>query len=261
MKNLQEMFQTKTEGTEQKPSEMETIIESLIPDNPSKEKNLTELLNYELIIAEVLKGVIPEYWINKKFEDLQYPDNIAEKIKEIRDWDFSNPISITILSKNNGVGKTHIAVCILKQFVKNRIKEEVDKQLVYNPDLLYGDLRSVLNTLKNSRYFEWEGNIYERIINSFNGSTESKDSIIEELKKRRFLVIDDLFSVKSNEFARDVMLSIIHNRIDWERKPTVITSNLTSQEIKKIDTRIYSRLTNGIVLEIESYDTDMRGKQ
>jgi hypothetical protein len=43
-------------------------------------------------------------------------------------------------------------------------------------------------------------------------------------------------------------------------KPTILTSNLSIKEIADIDTRIASRISNSMLIEISSKQDDYRGR-
>ncbi|WP_456384216.1 ATP-binding protein [Persephonella sp.] len=109
-----------------------------------------------------------------------------------------------------GVGKTHLAVGILKEFFRRR-------GIVG----LFYDTRSLLFKLKAS----------------FDGSASARE-ILEEAVETPILVLDDLGSERLSDWARDILHYIIINRYN-ELRPIIITSNI---ELK-------SRKLDGEVLE------------
>ncbi|WP_457641704.1 ATP-binding protein [Persephonella sp.] len=96
-----------------------------------------------------------------------------------------------------GVGKTHLAVSILKEFFRRR-------KLVG----LFYDTRSLLFDLKAT----------------FDGSSSGRE-ILEDVVKAPILVLDDLGSERLSDWARDILHYIIINRYN-ELKPVIITSNI-----------------------------------
>jgi len=110
-----------------------------------------------------------------------------------------------------GVGKTHLAVSILKEFFRR-------KGIVG----LFYDTRSLLFKLKSS----------------FDGSSSARE-ILEEVVETPILVLDDLGSERLSDWARDILHYIIINRYN-DLKPIIITSNI---ELKT------SRKTEGDILE------------
>lgn len=196
---------------------------------------------------------LPEKWIQKRFKDLKGNENYLKVIQQIKDWDFKTPAVITMLSKSNGVGKTHVGVCLLRKFVFTYLKTKFEQ----DPDF---DTKSwqFENMINNS--FIYDSTLYRRVQESYRDrSPETETQIINELVNKPFLILDDLFSARDNEFARKVILDIINLRVDWHNRPTFITSNKTRQEIKEIDPRIDSRLSNGLVIEFKPDAEDRRG--
>lgn len=201
----------------------------------------------------MIRSGIPAYWVEKRFDQLNLDAKLSEKVTDIAHWLFEDPVSITLLSKSNGCGKTHIAVCLLRKFMGAELSRIARR---------HGTTSSAFTDYKRN-YILWDGDIYEQIQSSFQQGYKgaSREQLISKYARQDFLVIDDMFSSRVTDFTREVMLSIIHKRIDWERKPTVITSNLSLEEIKEIDSRIYSKLHNGLVLEIKSVQKDWRGEK
>ncbi|EDP72957.1 MULTISPECIES: ATP-binding protein [Aquificales] len=105
-----------------------------------------------------------------------------------------------------GVGKTHLAVGILKEFFRR-------KGIVG----LFYDTRSLLFKLKSS----------------FDGSASARE-ILEEVVETPILVLDDLGSERLSDWARDILHYIIINRYN-ELKPIIITSNIELKSQKKGD--------------------------
>jgi len=204
-------------------------------------------------ITEYLETILypkflPAFWAKKSFMDLSEIDKkYHTMIESLKAWDFVTPPCITFVSKNNGVGKTHLAVCLYKKFVEKNITDYIKT----NSDL------SRLDKM-NHKYFYDETDIYSEIKESFNNNFLSETEIFNKFIKMKFLVIDDLFANRDNEFTRTTMLRIINKRIDWERLPTVITTNLDINEIAQIDTRIASRLCNGYIFNLNEVTTDFR---
>lgn len=172
-----------------------------------------------------------------KFKDIT--DSIYRRMnipKRYRDKDFSN--FLTILSEHkillkildeytsselykegkgiylygsSGVGKTHLAVGILKQFFKK-------KKIVG----LFYDTRNLLFDLKST----------------FDGSGSGKE-ILEEVVKAPILVLDDLGSERLSDWAKDILRYIIIKRYN-DLLPVIITSNLKIKPSLKKGTTIFS---------------------
>lgn len=209
--------------------------------------------------------------VNSKFlqvkkEDLRGNDPYLEMVENIFKWDFEDPSIVSIISKWNGCGKTHISVCLLKSYINNSyipLREyygtiKVGSAISYEQTEAIEILERPLKKIK----FKKEYDIYYEILSTYQSkSNRTEADIIDYYCDLDFLVIDDLFSTKENEFARRVILTIIDKRVDWLCKPTVITSNKTFDEINDIDPRIASRITNKFLLEIESKPLDYRNPE
>ena len=182
---------------------------------------------------------IPKYWIDKRFSQLEGDAPYLETVKKIMEWDFKNPVSVCLLSNINGIGKTHIATCLLRKYLYQFVKS--------NPDYK-GELQN---------YFVKESDLYYEILESYRDkSPRSEREIINHYCNLSFMVIDDMFSNRENEFAYRTMLSIIDTRIDYKRLPTVITSNLYLENIK--ESRIKSRLQGELCIAFRNVKKDFR---
>jgi DNA replication protein DnaC len=96
-----------------------------------------------------------------------------------------------------GVGKTHLAVGILKEFfLKRRIVG------------LFRDTKSLLFDLRAT----------------FDGSSSTRE-MLEEVLETPILVLDDLGSERLSDWARDILHYIIIQRYN-ELRPIIITTNL-----------------------------------
>lgn len=235
-------------GTETEPDPRE--IMSLLPKDEASNRQEGQTLSFEHLVDRVMRNSgIPEKWISKRFSDLTGEDGYLKVIERIRSWDFKTPAVITILSKANGVGKTHVGVCLIRKYIYSYLSQLIKS----NPE------RDLTGVFFNN-IFVYDSTLYRRVQESYRDrSPETETQIINELTQKPFLVIDDLFSARDNEFARKIILDIINLRVDWYNLPTFITSNLTRKEIENIDPRIDSRLSNGLVIEINPNAEDRRG--
>ena len=147
-----------------------------------------------------------------KKEDLRGDDKYLKMVENIFKWDFKEPAILSILSEWNGCGKTHIAVSLLKKHIYG--KTQIFKQIegtAYDIEEHERDFENSFSKIK----FKKEYDIYYEILASYRqNSFQSEESIINDYCDLDFLVIDDMFSSKENEFARRVILTIIDKRVD-----------------------------------------------
>ncbi len=112
-----------------------------------------------------------------------------------------------------GIGKTHLAVSILKEFFLKR-----------NIVGLFRDTRTLLFDLKST----------------FDGSGSSRE-LLQEVLSAPILVLDDLGSERLSDWARDILHYILIHRYN-ELKPIIITTNLEididTQENESLETRM-----------------------
>ena len=129
-----------------------------------------------------------------------------------------------------GVGKTYVSACIANALIEKGIP-----CLVTN---------------------------FSRLINTLEGLRERKQEYLDELNDYDLLVIDDLASERNTEYMQEFVMQIIDSR-SRSGKPIIVTTNLTSQELKSPadmqKQRIYSRLL-GMCIPIEVKGADRRKK-
>lgn len=164
------------------------------------------------------------------FENYQGGDKIKSICMDI----INNPRDL-ILSGSAGSGKTHLAVAILREWVRQqRIKVnfiEGNGIFITVPDLLL-QIRQVFN----------------------DRSDKSEAEIVNKYSKVDYLLLDDLGAEKSTEWSITTLYTIIDQRYRQEL-PTIVTTNLTIDQIgQQISERIASRLSSGKVIKINAPD-------
>ena len=86
---------------------------------------------------------------------------------------------------------------------------------------------------------------FARILNELNGSFSSRNEVIDKLCRYPLLIIDDFGMERGTEYALEQIYNIVDSRYR-SRKPLIVTTNLTLDEIRHPqDTshaRIYDRL-------------------
>ena len=104
---------------------------------------------------------------------------------------------------------------------------------------------------------------FARLVNTLSGMYEGKQEYIDGLNKFDLLVIDDLASERDTEYMGEIIQNIIDSRYR-AGLPLIITTNLTSEELKKPaeirKQRIYSRLFE-MCYPVEVVGTDRRKKK
>lgn len=161
-----------------------------------------------------------------------------------------------VLRGVTGSGKTHLAVALMKHVYERRWCRYCDEwiEAVKN-----GGVGGNAPNLKMR--FITVPNLLLEIREAFgNNSKRSERDLIEEFAAEPFLVLDDLGAEKGSEFAVTTLYVLIDRR-DAEMKDTVITTNLTQENIEeKLNARIASRLSGWERVFVDMKDYRKKGK-
>ena len=104
-----------------------------------------------------------------------------------------------VLSGRIGVGKTHLAVGIIKELIQSK-----------GIHCLFYDYRELLKEIQNS----------------YNSSTQATElDVLRPVFETEVLVIDELGAIKPSEWVRDTVSVILNSRYN-EKRTTIITTNL-----------------------------------
>lgn len=218
-------------------------------EQAEKNKRL-ELLksdSYDYVIKSLTDQNISKKWHTKKFTDLLGDDKYLAFVKGISEIDILNFKGIiTFAGANSGIGKTHLALCLYKKWISQSYLKNVMQD---------EDKKCALSHL-----FAKERIIFYELMEIYSGAEKKKSelTILESYCKPAILVIDDMFSNRENEMARRVILDILDERSDWNDLITIVTTNKTLEEIKKIDNRIASRMENEHCYELVSQTKNYR---
>lgn len=104
---------------------------------------------------------------------------------------------------------------------------------------------------------------FARLANELNKSWDGKQDALDRLNDYKLLVIDDLAAERDTEYMNEIVQSVIDTRYR-SGKPVIITTNLTSDELKHPSDikkqRLYSRLFE-MCIPIEVNGSDRRTKK
>ena len=129
------------------------------------------------------------------------------------------PPSLLFLG-NTGLGKTHLSLAIAGQVIEKGY------------GVVYGSAQNLLGKLEKEKF-------------SFNTQDEDQQSYLSLVQECDLLILDDLGTEFLSQFVTSMLYNIINTRL-LEGRPTIISTNLTFQEISKRYTdRLASRLFGG----------------
>ena len=135
--------------------------------------------------------------------------------------------NILITGKETGVGKTFLAIAILRQYAL---------------------------TFPKNCFFINCTDLFIEIKNSFTNDKTSESEVIKKYSDYDFLVIDDIGAEKISEWAVSILYAILNKRYET-MKTTVMTTNYENEELtRKYNRRILSRMSSGKKLNLSGKD-------
>ena len=88
---------------------------------------------------------------------------------------------------------------------------------------------------------------FSRILNTLSGMHfEDRNQFIDSLNRYSLLIIDDLGIERNSEFALEQVFNVIDSRYR-SKKPLIVTTNLTLEELNKPTDMAHSRIYNRIL--------------
>lgn len=169
--------------------------------------------------------VVPKKYRHAKLEDFG-----ADMVKPNEDGLF--------ITGATGTGKTHLATA----WIRSRIPDSVciaanEIQVAFKP-MRWTSAPELLGRLRGT-------------FGRKDGETE--ESIISELSGAWVIVLDDLGAEQSTDWTGQALYRLLCRRIN-ECRPTIVTSNLTLEEMDKRDPRLASRLGGMAYQKLEGKD-------
>ena len=198
-------------------------------------------------------------------EEKRKAKELEEKVKELRKMGFPDAEMSRFTFENDDRSNEYISD-VAKRYVDNfTTMYSKHKGL-----LLFGTVGTgktyiaacIANALIDRGYTCLVTN-FARLTNTINGMYDGKQEYIDGLDRFSLLVIDDLASERDTEYMNEIVTNIIDSRYR-SGKPMIVTTNLTSEELKNPrdvrKQRIYSRLME-MCIPLEVKGTDRRKKK
>ena len=171
-------------------------------------------------------------------EEIERQRHICFSETNMASWNFANDD-----------GKNEKITNAMKNYVKNftEFKRE-GKGLLLHGTVGTGKTffaACIANALIDEGYTVTMTN-FARITNKLFGMKEGKQEYIDSLNKCSLLVLDDLGAERSTEYMQEMIFNIIDARYR-SGLPFIVTTNLTTDEIKKPQDIAYSRIYDRIL--------------
>lgn len=178
---------------------------------------------------------IPKKHLSKSLDNFKGNSKIVKICKNYS----LDVIDSLLLTGCCGSGKTHLAVAILREMVRN--------------DLI-GYERLSGAKMKGAAFITAPELLFE-IRQSFQDSSDTEEGdIIEKYTKIPFLILDDLGAEKATEWTITTLYLIIDRR-NREERHTIFTTNLSLAEIEtQLSARIASRLADCKIIQLKMPD-------
>jgi len=141
-----------------------------------------------------------------------------------------------------GTGKTHLAVAILRCWVEHGWASPEITQGLYPG---YEEMRAAFLTVPE---------YLARIKETFSDTRASTEEwIVKSYQHAERLVLDDLGAEKQSDWSFSALYRVLDYRLG-AMLPTVVTTNLTLEEIDAWEPRIASRLSSLVVVTLKGKD-------
>lgn len=172
----------------------------------------------------------PESW-EYKGQKINAREKMSENLRFCIDYtkNFSENSPGIFLLGPTGLGKTFLSGCIAKEILSKGYS------------VVFDSIQNYLREIENEHF----------------GRVEGRTDTLALILNADLAILDDLGSEFSSPFNQSAVYNIINSRLN-SGKPTVISSNLTVEELaKKYDDRIISRLT-GMFYTLRFIGEDIR---
>lgn len=219
---------------------------------------------YLFLFAKVFNNLTPypdrAEWLKALYSDFNSCPVMSQVAQKIKEWSIDTQGVCSILSHQNGIGKTRLAKIKYKQYIYEVAKHELDEFKLMDFDMMQDKLAKWVREMYNIRYIV-EPDLYRTIRGTYDDKNTSETEIMDEFARYDLLVIDDIFRGKVTEFERSMLLELIDKRTENYLTSTIVTSNLLLPDIANIDTRIADRLRGQQLHQIKDHVESWRGRK
>jgi DNA replication protein DnaC len=169
---------------------------------------------------------VPSRYLDCRFENFDSYDHALKSRLDLAKRVAAEKRSALLFGKP-GVGKTHIAIAVMSEWISRGARGHFVGALEY--------------TLQ--------------VQSAYANPKQIADDLVDDI---HFLILDDIGTERANETSRVALMYLI-DKAYRDQKRLIVTSNLTPEEIGAFEPRIPSRLAQmGALIEIKAADYRVR---
>lgn len=183
-----------------------------------------------------MEKIVPRKFVSCSLTSFNGGSSAKKMCNEFVESIIKNDKSMGILfTGSTGAGKTHLATAVTRELVRRGLPIT---RKSYSATWGMNMIQGVLFTTMPELLME-----IRATYNVKKKDAPTEEEVVEKYSRCGLLVLDDLGAEKVTDFSITTLYLIIDRR-NRDLRPTIVTTNLSLQEIgEKIDVRISSRLS------------------
>lgn len=208
---------------------MSRLAEEVGPIDHQRLERLAEEVRGRKVLAALSDAGVPARYAECSWGTWATPRGLAGICKQLRRWSGAGQESTALLVGPTGTGKTHLAVATMRRWVEAG---------------------------RGGAMFVSAGDLLRRLRAAMDGGPGAGETELLRVARARLLALDDLLAGggRVTPWAAETLSYLICQRYA-EKLPTIITTNVGLAQIGDlVDTRVSSRLGEGLVVELETGD-------